>query len=208
MLVTGATIFSIILYLLFSVTSFNHIRLYNHFFRIAFDSNLTIDTVQLRLWLLNRVSLSVIVEEVEKLISSSVFVWYAVYFMGFCFKVLALLEHDPVRPGWAKMTVAVLDLGYINFWMIIVSVIGSYVTSTARKSPSLVHHYISIQPVSSACHLKHQSHLLALAQTNPIICLTGAGVFSISKSLVVSVWASVGTYLLIIVSWRGMGESK
>jgi hypothetical protein len=74
--ITGPTLFSILTYLLFSITTVNHIRLYNHFFKHCYRENLKLNTKQIREWTANRVNLNVIVADIEKLMSIIVFIWY------------------------------------------------------------------------------------------------------------------------------------
>jgi hypothetical protein len=92
----------------------------------------------------------------------------------------------------------------MNLLMIIVSIIGSYVREISSTSASVVHNYISAQDSPTECHFKHSSHLLLLSQTNPPIKLSANDFFDITKGLVVSTWISVSTYIIIIISWKGV----
>jgi hypothetical protein len=137
--------------------------------------------------------------------SSCVFTWYALYFIGFCFKVLATFNINPSRPVWAETINSILDLGYLNLWMALLAIIASYVNETSNRSKSVVHRYLSVQSRSTSnqsARCRHLSHLLSLSQYKPEICFTGGGAFEMNKRLLVAVWGSVATYLLFVISWR------
>jgi len=175
-------------------------------FKLSHKFGLKLTPDQLRLWCLNRVYIHGRVLEVEKLISSSVLIWYSLYFIATCVEVMVILEEedDVWRPSWAKMINVGLDLIYLNLYMVCLSICASYVGQTSAQSASCVHHYLSTQQSGpKSCSYQHLSHLLCLSQSHPVITFTaGLGVFQVDKGLIVSVWMSIATYLLVIISWR------
>src|SRR6202012_5805724 len=103
-LLTGPTIFVLVAYITFCLSTFNHIRLYNFFFKYCILNDVKLDTDLLRQWALKRTHLHNIVGDMEKLLSGIVLVWYAFYCIGMSFKVLQFMDEGSERPRWATIT--------------------------------------------------------------------------------------------------------
>lgn len=205
-LISGTTFFGISLYVVLCLAGMYHIRFYNNFFNLCHNLKVNLDTTLIRKWSLNRVDLNRIISSIEDLFSPLVFMWFALYAIGFCFKILQFMDPDPSKSKDAKFLLTVVDLLYINAWMATISVMGALIQEESRLSPHAVHSYVSLQPATTPCHFKHQAHLLCLMQTDPPLVMTAHSFFEIRKGLVISTLAGVATYLLIIVSWKGIHE--